>query len=79
MDTILCDVRAILQTTPARWLSLTQARHQELGIVCLNELLHEWAAHDLMQTVQAERALLQPFIQGCGPWQSYFEDHVARS
>ena len=55
-----------------------QALHQELGMVSLSELLHEWAAHDLMHTVQAERALMQPFIQGCGPWQPYFEDHVAQ-
>jgi hypothetical protein len=52
-----------------------QARHSELGIVSLSELLHEWAGHDLMHTVQAERALRQPFIQGCGPWQRYFTDH----
>jgi hypothetical protein len=53
------------------------ARHSELGEVTLSELLHEWAGHDLMHTVQAERALMQPFIAGCGPWQSYFADHVA--
>ena len=56
-----------------------QARHSELGIVTLSELLHEWAAHDLMHTVQAERAMMQPFIQGCGPWQSYFSDHLVQS
>lgn len=54
-----------------------QSVHQELGRVTLSELLHEWAAHDLMHTVQAERALMQPFIRGCGPWQSYFKDHTA--
>jgi hypothetical protein len=54
-----------------------RAVHQELGPVTLSELIHEWAGHDLMHTVQAERALMQPFIQGCGPWQSYFRDHVA--
>ncbi len=54
-----------------------QARHQELGLVTLGELLHEWAGHDLMHLVQAERALMQPFIQGCGPWQPYFRDHLA--
>lgn len=54
-----------------------QARHQELGPVTMSELLHEWAAHDLMHTVQAERALMQPFIQGCEPWRSYFLDHIA--
>jgi hypothetical protein len=52
-----------------------RARHSELGEVTLSELIHEWAAHDLMHTVQAERALMQPFIQGCGPWQSYFVDY----
>jgi len=55
-----------------------QAIHAELGPVTLSHLLHEWAGHDLMHTVQAERALMQPFIEGCGPWQSYFADHVAQ-
>jgi hypothetical protein len=53
-----------------------KARHQELGPVTLGELVHEWAAHDLMHTVQAERAVMQPFIRRCGPWQPYFVDHV---
>lgn len=47
-------------------------RHSELGPVTLGQLLHEWAAHDLDHTIQAERALMQPFIAGCGPWQPYF-------
>jgi hypothetical protein len=51
------------------------AQHSELGTVTLGELLHEWAAHDLMHTVQAERALMQPFILDSGPWRSYFKDH----
>jgi DinB family protein len=54
------------------------ARHAELGTVTLSELIHEWAAHDLMHTVQGERALMQPFIAGCGPWRSYFTDHLAK-
>ena len=54
-----------------------RVRHQELGVVTMSELLHEWTAHDLMHTVQAERALMQPFIAGSGPWHSYFKDHVA--
>ncbi len=54
-----------------------KARHADLGLVTLEEMLHEWAGHDLMHTVQAERALLQPFIAGCGPWRSYFADHDA--
>jgi hypothetical protein len=56
-----------------------RARHQELGPVTLSELLNEWTAHDLMHTVQAEQALMQPFIAGSGPWQFYFDDHVART
>ncbi len=54
------------------------ARHSQLGVVSLSEMLHEWAAHDLMHTVQAERALMQPMIQECGPWKVYFADHIAK-
>lgn len=56
------------------------ARHSELGVVTLAEFLHGWAAHDLNHTVQAERAMMQPFIAGCGPWRGYFADHdIART
>ena len=51
------------------------AIHQELGEVTMAELLNEWAAHDTMHIVQAERALIQPFIPASGPWRSYFRDH----
>ncbi len=51
------------------------AQHSELGTVTLGELLHEWAAHDLNHTVQAEQALMQPFILNSGPWRPYFQDH----
>jgi hypothetical protein len=51
------------------------SKHQVLGPVKLGELLHEWAAHDLMHTVQAERALMQPFIQASGAWRPFFADH----
>ncbi len=50
-------------------------RHPQLGTVTLAEMLHTWAAHDLNHTVQAERALMQPFMLGCGPWRSFFRDH----
>lgn len=52
-----------------------RVRHQELGPVTLREMLSEWAAHDLNHTVQAERALIQPFLLECGPWIVYFKDH----
>lgn len=71
------DSLALIETLTPADLELT-AIHGELGPVTLSEMLHEWAAHDLMHTVQAERALMQPFIQGCGPWQVYFTDHVAK-
>ena len=51
------------------------AQHPKLGTVTLAEMLHTWAAHDLMHTVQAERALMQPFMLGCGPWRPFFRDH----
>ncbi len=53
------------------------AQHPQFGTVTLAQLLHTWAAHDLMHTVQAERSLMQPFIDGCGPWRSFFKDHDA--
>ena len=51
------------------------ARHADLGPVTLRELLNEWAGHDLMHLVQAERAVMQAFIPGSGPWRRYFADH----
>lgn len=50
-------------------------QHPRLGTVTLSQMLHTWAAHDLMHTVQAERALMQPFMLGCGPWRTFFRDH----
>jgi len=51
------------------------AIHAELGKVTLGELINEWIGHDLNHTVQAERAMMQPFIASSGPWRSYFQDH----
>jgi hypothetical protein len=50
-------------------------QHPRLGSVTLAELLQTWAAHDLMHTVQAERALMQAFMRDCGPWRPFFRDH----
>ena len=50
-------------------------RHPKLGTVTLAEMLHTWAAHDLNHTIQAERALIQPFMLGCGSWRTFFRDH----
>ena len=51
--------------------------HAELDAVSLHELLNEWAGHYLLHYVQAERALMQPFIQGMGPWRASFSEHEA--
>jgi len=53
------------------------AQHSELGLVTLGQMLNEWAAHDLAHTIQAERAMMQPFLAGCGPWRESFKDHDA--
>jgi hypothetical protein len=53
------------------------ARHADLGVVTLGQLLAEWAAHDTMHMVQAERAVMQAFIPGSGPWRPFFADHDA--
>ncbi|MFM8322857.1 MAG: DinB family protein [Chloroflexota bacterium] len=55
-----------------------RVRHAELGPVTLREMLHEWAGHDLNHTIQAEQALIQPFIQGCGPWVVYFHSQLVQ-
>ncbi len=56
-----------------------QSRHAHLGPVTLGQLVHNWAAHDLNHTVQAERALMQPFLAGCGPWIEYYTDHLVKT
>lgn len=65
---------AALEALTAADLART-ARHGELGPVTLGEMLHEWAAHDLDHTIQAEDALMQPFMAGCGPWRAFFKAH----
>ena len=85
MSNSLPSIQSVLATTAALWQTFTptlpadldrKAVHGELGPVTLDEMLHEWAGHDLMHTVQAERALMQPFIENCGPWKPYFAAHI---
>ena len=68
------DSLALLATITNEDLERT-SRHLELGPVTMRELLNEWAAHDMMHIVQAERAVMQPFIPASGPWRHYFADH----
>ena len=51
------------------------SQHPKFGTVTLAQLLQTWAAHDLNHTIQAERALMQPFMLSCGPWRAFFRDH----
>jgi hypothetical protein len=53
-----------------------KARHARLGPVTLGQMVNEWVAHDLNHTMQAEEALMQPFIRASGPWQVFFAKHV---
>jgi uncharacterized damage-inducible protein DinB len=55
-----------------------QALHAEYGIVSMSQFLHHIAAHDLMHLVQAEQAMMQPLIQGCGPWVVNYDAHIAK-
>ena len=71
------DSLASLTTITQGELNL-RARHSRLGMVSLGEMIHNWAAHDLNHTVQAERAIMQPFILGCGPWKVYLQDHMMK-
>jgi hypothetical protein len=43
-----------------------QSLHAEYGMVTMRQFVHHMAGHDLNHLVQAERALMQPFIRGCG-------------
>ncbi|HMA37797.1 MAG TPA: DinB family protein [Chloroflexia bacterium] len=67
------NLAALEQVSPLDLARTVQ--HGELGAVTLGQMLHQWAAHDLMHTVQAERALMQPFLAGAGPWRRFFADH----
>ena len=51
------------------------ARHADFGPATLRQLLNQWASHDLMHLVQAERAVMQAFIPDSGPWRHFFADH----
>ncbi len=68
------DGLALLDEVTEEELALA-ANHPEYGTVRLGQMLHYWAAHDLMHTVQAERALIQAFIAETGPWRVMLADH----
>jgi hypothetical protein len=55
-----------------------QALHAEYGMVTMRQFVNHMAGHDLNHFVQAERALMQPFIRGCGPWVENYTDHIVK-
>jgi hypothetical protein len=55
-----------------------RARHSALGLVSLEEMVHAWAAHDLLHTMQAERAVMQHFILGSGAWQASYQEQLVK-
>jgi hypothetical protein len=65
---------ALLSEVGPEALAIT-VTHGEYGPVRLGEMLHYWAAHDLIHTIQAERALMQPFIMQSGPWRAMCADY----
>jgi hypothetical protein len=76
--TLRAQSLALLSTVTEADLDRT-AHHAGFGPVTLRELLNEWAAHDLMHLIQAERAVMQAFIPSSGPWRPSFAGHdVAR-
>jgi hypothetical protein len=75
LEKLRADSIALLDTVSESDLG-RQIVHSQLGPVTLGEMLHEWAGHDLMHTVQAEQAMMQPFIQGCGAWKPFFDKYV---
>ncbi len=55
-----------------------EARHAKYGPVSLSHFLHHLTAHDLMHTVQAEQAMMQPFIQGTGAFDVNYDAHIIK-
>lgn len=66
---------ALLSEVTDAELDLTAFYPQYSRHVRLGEMLTYWAAHDLNHTIQAERALLQPFAEGSGPWRVMLADN----
>ena len=55
-----------------------RATHSDYGPVTMRQILSYYPAHDLTHLQQIERALLQPFVAGAGPWAPNIADMVMR-
>jgi hypothetical protein len=50
------------------------ALHREVGPTTLNQMLHEWALHDLGHVRQiAELVRARKYLEGAGPLGSYYQ------
>lgn len=67
------DTLALLATLTPADVDRT-IEHAEYGTVTMGQMLHYYPAHDLTHLVQIERALMQPFIPGAGPWGANIAD-----
>lgn len=54
------------------------ASHSAYGLVSLGQMLHYYPAHDLTHLIQIERAIMQPFLPGTGPWGAGVADMAMR-
>jgi hypothetical protein len=64
-------VVAVLKSAPASAGTRT-AKHSELGLITLSQMLNEWASHDLGHVRQiAEIYRAHAFHPHCGPFQKY--------
>jgi hypothetical protein len=70
----LAALRSVVPADLAR-----TSTHTRLGPLTLANHLSEWAAHDLSHTVQAEEAMMQPLIEGAGPFHIFFEAHKVKA
>ena len=48
-----------------------EAKHPELGVVNLGQLIATWAVHDLDHLAQIAQEMAQRYKEKVGPWQAY--------
>lgn len=75
-DTLRAENLVLLETITEEDLE-RPGTHPKLGAVTMAQTIYHWGGHDLMHLVQAEQAIMQPFIEGAGPWKSFYSAHIA--
>ena len=49
------------------------ARHPELGLVTLEQLIAAWVAHDLNHLAQIAQVMARQYQEAVGPWKAYMD------